>query len=178
MWKSDSIKFWPKYRERKTIKLLKMEKSNHIENIYLTTSEKNCLNYLTKKKTYIFKSQAIPLPVIYIQVIPTFEQGDIYKDSHTNPVRRSITIQAQNEWIMNYIWSQNTMNYITSIETVSYILFLDKSYKNEMLNIKSIRVINAVWHYLRELSEYNHNIKYCFVIYSYNSKIEKIYRES
>ena len=155
-----------------------MEKSKHIENIYLTTSEKNCLNYLINKKTYIFKSQAIPLPVIYIQVIPTFEQGDIYKDSHTNSVSRSITIQAQNEWIMNYIWSQNTMNYITSIETVPYILFLDKSYKNEMLNIKSIRMIYAVWHYLWELSEYNHNIKYCFVIYSYNSKIEKIYMES
>ena len=87
MWKSDSIKFWPKYRE-KTIKFLQMEKSNHIENIYLTTSEKNCLNYLIKKKMYTFKSQAIPIPVIYIQVIPTFEQGGIYKDSHTSPVSR------------------------------------------------------------------------------------------
>ena len=80
-----------------------MEKSNHIKNIYLTTSKKNCLNYLIKKKMYIFKSQAIPIPVIYIQVLPTFEQGDIYKDSHTNPVSRSITIQVQNERIMNYI---------------------------------------------------------------------------
>ena len=52
---------------------------------------------------YIFKSQAIPIPVIYIQVIPTFEQGGIYKDSHTNPVSRSITIQLQNEQVMNYI---------------------------------------------------------------------------
>ena len=56
---------------------------------------------------YIFKSQAIPIPVIYIQVILTFEQGGIYKDSHTNPASRSITIQVQNEWIMNYIWSWN-----------------------------------------------------------------------
>ena len=72
---------------------------------------------------YIFKSQAIPIPVIYIQVIPTFEQGDIYKDSHTNPVSRSITIQVQNEWIMNYIWSQNTWT-ITSKETVLYFIFV------------------------------------------------------
>ena len=77
---------------------------------------------------YIFKSQAIPIPVIYIQVIPTFEQGGIYKDSHTNPVSRSITIEVQNEWIMNYIWSRNTWT-MTSKETVLYIIFLDKSYK-------------------------------------------------
>ena len=176
MWKSDSIKFWPKYRE-KTIKFLQMEKSNHIENIYLTTSEKNCLNYLMKKKTYIFKSQAIPIPVIYIQVIPTFEQGGIYKDSHTNPVSRSITIQLQNEQVMNYIWNPNTWT-ITSKETVIYISFLDKSYKNKMLSIKSIRMIYAAWYYLWEISEYNHNIIYCFVIHSYNSKIEKTYMES
>ena len=176
MWKSDSIKFWPKYRE-KTIKFLQVEKSNHIENIYLTTSEKNCLNYLIKKKTYTFKSQAIPIPVIYIQVILTFEQGGIYKDSHTNPVSRSITIQVQNEWIMNYIWSQNTWS-ITSKETVLCIIFLDNSYKNKMLSIRSIRMIYAAWCYLWEISEYNHNIIYCFVIHSYNSKIEKTYMES
>ena len=126
---------------------------------------------------YIFKSQAIPIPVIYIQVIPTFEQGGIYKDSHTNPVSRSITIQVQNEWIMNYIWSQNTWS-ITSKETVLCIIFLDNSYKNKMLSIRSIRMIYAAWCYLWEISEYNHNIIYCFVIHSYNSKIEKTYMES
>ena len=130
-----------------------------------------------KKKTYIFKSQAIPIPVIYIQVIPTFEQGGIYKDIHTNPVSRSITIQVQNEQIMNYIWSQNTWT-ITSKETALYVIFLDKAYKNKMLSIKGIRMIYATWHYLSEISEYNHTIIYCFVIHSYNSKIEKTYMES
>ena len=69
------------------------------------------------------------------------------------------------------------MNYYKQ-RTVLYIIFLDKSYKNKMLNIKSIRMIYAAWHYLQEISEYNHNIIYCFVIHSYNIKIEKTYMES